>query len=59
MKWIPASRKPKGDCLAVAVSVDDQIWVFTAFRRGWDKWCKEFFVTHWMPLPKPPKARGK
>ena len=61
-KWIPVSErlpeegktvlclKDTGDCwLAMWNYCDDRLW------SDGEAWCSEICVTHWMPLPEPPK----
>lgn len=62
-KWIPVTeglpekevavlcRKKNGDCWVAEWSFcDDQLWT------DHEAWASETEVTHWMPLPEPPKG---
>ena len=66
MRWIPVSERlpeeplqtvlvtnGKETCVAVYSVVYDEFGVMCGRGRGSDK---RFGVTHWMPLPEPPKG---
>lgn len=62
-KWIPADKPPKkyrdeyGELIPFLVCEYGTEEPFRAFYDGrkWGDGCFEITVTHWMPLPEPPK----
>ena len=60
MTWIPVSeRLPIGIVLACGKNGIIEILMYDSERKQWDcfngYFCPEDWVTHWMPLPEPPK----
>ena len=63
-KWIPASEPPKkyrdeyGIPIPFLVCTAGQEYPFKTFYDGkkWGARGQDVSVTHWMPLPKPPKG---
>jgi hypothetical protein len=56
-KWIPVTERLPEENTAV-IAVDDNGNVFECLYAydGWDLWDDNtIIVTHWMPLPEPPK----
>ena len=63
MKWIPVTeRLPEDGEEALCITKWGQRWVAVWNEIGdhlWtdgENWCSNSFVTHWMPLPEPPKG---
>lgn len=60
-KWISVKeRLPENNQQALCVMTDGSFCVFTWNYIDWmwndgDEWYREEDVTHWMPLPEPPK----
>lgn len=58
MRWIPVTEWLPETYTWVLVSAENHKVAFDAFYDG-DKWkdavLNELIVTHWMPLPEPPK----
>lgn len=59
IEWIACKEKMPPEYETVIVGRTDVAWPITAFWTG-SKWCNDekstdgFYVTHWMPMPKPP-----
>ena len=60
-RWIPvAERLPEEDQVVLCVRRNGNYWVASWTYIDWmwydeNEWHKEAEVTHWMPLPEPPK----
>ena len=65
-KWIPISeRLPEAGETVLCLISSKECWVTTWNEIGdrmWsdgESWASETFVTHWMPLPEPPKEENQ
>ena len=56
-RWIPATeRLPEKNTAVIAVTDNDIVFQCLYAYDGWDLWeGNEVHITHWMPLPEPPK----
>ena len=66
-KWIPVTeRLPENDQWVLCFMKDKAFGTFRVFQWNYidwqwndgNEWYDEKDVTHWMPLPEPPKRRG-
>ena len=61
VKWIPVTeRLPEEEGLYLVAVVNDheRRYSKTAWYHGHGNWFLHQKVTHWMPLPEPPKGGG-
>ena len=61
-KWIPVSERLPERFDGVLLWCDSNKYAFIGFKNGYGEWCVpgfetgvNFRITHWMPLPAPPK----
>jgi len=60
VKWRPVSELPKEDCrILCSMPHGVDIWVFEAGDEDNYNLMITAGATHWMPLPAPPRQRGK
>lgn len=55
-QWIPVTERLPEEDVNVLVAFDDGFIATTCILDGeWELWADAGDVTHWMPLPEPPK----
>ena len=59
-QWIPvAERLPKKNTAVIAATDNGIVFQCLYAYDGWDLWeGNEVNITHWMPMPEPPKEKA-